>query len=326
MPPATEEVKFESDDQVIEDLFGEGGPSLLQAEEEPEEKPEAEIKKEESAEGESEEKSKVEKGEGEPETEEKDDLVETLKLFQLEELPKNEEDFSKVLKKAAKIVSDNRKNFNSEHESKVNLEKEFASLRGEMAQMKDSFTKKEEPAKEIDDDEFVEGLLGENFEDDPEKAVKTLAKALRKEWRQSKSTEAPKIDEAKIQNLVENRILQIEEDKFIATNPDYLEMMKDFVPILQSDRGLSKTWQDGGSTPAKAYEMAKAYKEHQEFTKDPESFRNKLKEEIKAETAKGKETDEPPKTLAGMSSKGGAPKAKSKRLMESEDDLNLWPL
>ena len=285
--------QLESVDDMMADLFSEGGVSPTQNRE-----PAPQIRKEESEESSSEEtqteetkdskeESSPEKVQADSETKETksetngktDEVPSFLKVLRLDKVPDNKEDFEKVLKAAAKSVHDNRTNWDKEHLNLLEAQKlldlskaEKAELEKAIEEGKTKLQEVDESKKKLSDDEFL-AKYRTRFEDDPEAAMQEMLVAVRREAQEAVS------NDDRISELVGQKVLEYQEKACMSEHADYKEVMDVFGPVMRADEKLQDKWADAGGTPEIAYKMAKEYQSAQEYLKDPEAFKQRIIEE-----------------------------------------------
>ena len=204
-------------------------------------------------------------------------LAETLKA----ENAKLKEDFEK----AEKRVKDNQASYHSEHQARLDMEKNQTEISKRLQELEGK--KDDLDAKALD-----------AFEEGDKKAYKLLQDKINQLETAIKKYE--NLENSILNKIEQNRIATSTAD-FAKAHPDYYDVVKIFVPIKEKDpegKGewgrLESQWKEKGATPEAVYEMAKAYNEQQEYLKDPEGFKKRLLEEAKKSPAGDKRNDSAP--------------------------------
>jgi len=330
-----ESKRFENHEEVMVDLFGEDNPipdveEKSSSEEIPTEESKAEgtaneeQKKEEQKEEESEE-SKEKSIEGEKSKSEED--LNFLNVLRIDSVPESKEEVEALLKKTAKVVTDNRTNFNKEHDALLATQKEVESVKKQLEELQAA---KQERDKDLEEAKKAQAKLAQEnldkeFEEGSEDAVKKYIKSLQDQI--TRLEEGTALTEEELNKAVRREVIAAQEKTFKASHPDYDEVMNDFIPVLENDEAKLKEWTAAGSTPEKAYEMAKKYQEVQQILKDPEAFRKSIEEEVTKKLQSGTtESKTPAKTLSNVASKGGTQAKSGKYTSQDQVMEELFPV
>ena len=199
-------------------------------------------------------------------------------------------DLEAQLESANKRVKDNQASYQKEHQENLRLQEELERLRANDA----------EPEPATGDGEFDEDA----FYDDPAAAIKAMR-------------EERKRDIAQLRDEQSQRQLEVAEAEARKGHEDYDSVINDFlVPKMKEDPVVLQKWVDNGRSPEFAYQMGKEMMEFEAYQKDPEGFRDRLREELKQEASGNK-----PKIGKTLSSTTSARGKVSKQ--ESEDLLDV---
>lgn len=125
---------------------------------------------------------------------------------------------------------------------------------------------------------------------------------------------------------VADNAVQLREEAVVrSAHEDFDDVVKGFfVPVVESNAGVMKEWQDKGSTVQAAYDIGTRLKDTSEIQKDPDAYRQQLEQQIRAEIASGVTAGDSSRTkttsLAGVNSQTeGGVKASALESLPTDD-------
>jgi len=248
MDGETAEVEMDETEAFIEELAGE-------------------LPTEESTEG----STEVEQAESTSGATSEQEQEETQSSEQTDEQPENwQERFSTEEKRR----KDSQTAYNNEHQRRLQLEKELESL-------KQNATAKAEQEQSEQEADLLDKYR-EKFTEDPEEAVAFVTQELRN--LQKRSEDRLRQEMQRIQEEAYQRELDRQEQLARKTHEDYDAIVTEYLaPKMEADPSLINRWRDSGGTAEAAYELGKKLKSYEDFEKNPDAYREQIKQELLAE-------------------------------------------
>jgi len=219
-----------------------------------------------------------------------------------------EVDWETRLATEEKRRKDSQAAYNTEHQKRLELEQRLAELESKANQPEKATAPTEEDLLDKYQDMFSE---------DPQEAIAMLARGLKEQQDLNRRELEQKLAQA--QQDAYNAELIRQENAMRDQHEDYDAIVTEYLaPKMQEDPALAQQWRNNGGTASAAYNLGKTLKERDDYLSDPDSFRNKLKEELMAEINGGK--PQVGETLQGINSQKARPGG-SKKSLNSEDIL-----